>query len=36
LLFLVSHCCCDSLIATLLSNYESAMNPPLAKEGPVQ
>src|SRR5665213_51161 len=35
LLFLTSHCCCEPL-TTAPSNCESAMKPPLAKDGLVQ
>ena len=31
----VKNCCCDPLM-TVPSKRESAMNPPLAKDGPVQ
>src|SRR6478672_2572934 len=30
------NCCCDPLTIVLPSNLESAMKPPLAKDGPVQ
>ena len=36
LLFLVNHCCCEPLTTVLPSNAESAINPPLANDGPVQ
>src|ERR1700747_342019 len=36
LLFLTRNCCCDPLITILPSNSESAINPPLAKDGPEQ
>ena len=36
LLLRVIHCCCEPLTMTLPSKAESAMNPPLANDGPVQ
>src|SRR5437660_8177978 len=36
LLFLTIHCCCEPLTMVLPSNSESAMKPPLAKDGGVQ
>ena len=30
------NCCCEPLTTVLPSNLESAMNPPLANDGPVQ
>src|SRR5581483_4778751 len=35
-LFLTIHCCCEPLSTVLPSNSESAMKPPLAKDGGVQ
>ncbi len=35
-LFRTSHCCWEPLTMVLPSNAESAMNPPLANDGPVQ
>ena len=31
-----SHCCCEPLTMVLPLNWESAMNPPLANDGPLQ
>ena len=35
LLFRTRYCCCEPLM-TWLENWESAMKPPLAKDGPEQ
>src|SRR5207245_9912526 len=35
-LFLTNHCCCEPLTTVEPVNCESAMKPPLAKDGPLQ